>query len=184
MTAIIEALKHTPWWVYLVFYILIQRGMAARRPNVAPLWRLALLPGVFGVLDVEALIRHGADNAAALPLWLLAILAGAVFGHRLVRDNAVRADHAQWLIGLEGDTTVLPLALIVFAVKYALAYLMAADPTLAQQTAFLLLSFAIGGFCTGIFVGRVGTYYVKFRQAPSEPLTPSTRGASNRAGRA
>lgn len=172
MNTIIEALVHTPWWVYVVLYVLIQRGVAARRANVAPLWRLAILPVLFAGLDIEGIIRNKAISAAMLPLWLVGLAAGAALGHALVRHVRVRADHAHWLIGLPGDATVLPLILVIFALKYAVSYTVAAAPALAQETAFLVLVLLIGGFCTGIFAGRFGTYAVKFRRAAGQSLTP------------
>ncbi|WP_459674090.1 DUF6622 family protein [Acidisoma sp. 7E03] len=178
MTAIIEALKHTPWWVYLVLYVLVRRGIAARQANVVPLWRLALLPLIFAGLDIEGILANPAITPGLLPVWLITLAAGAVLGHLLTRQARVRADHAQWLIGLEGDSTVLPLILVIFALKYAVGYLTGAEPALRANLTFLLFTLAVGGFCTGIFVGRFTTYFVKFRQSPSESLAvPAPRPA-------
>jgi hypothetical protein len=179
VNTIIEALKHTPWWVYLVLYVLIRRGIAARSANVVPLWRLAILPVLFAGLDIEGIATNKAITVPMLPVWLIGLLAGTALGFALVRQARVRADHPRWLIGLEGDRTVLPLILLIFVLKYAVAYVVATDPTLARETTFLLVTLVVGGFCTGIFVGRFGTYAVKFRQAPGESLTA---GAAAQAG--
>lgn len=170
MQTIVEALTHTPWWVYLVLYLLVRRGIAARRPNVVPLWRLAILPVLFAGLDIQGILGNPTITPGLLSAALVALLAGAALGYGLTRQARVRADHARWLIGLEANRTVLPLILIIFALKYAVAYLKAADPALAAQPAFLLFTLVVGGFCTGIFVGRFATYVVKFRLAPNEPL--------------
>lgn len=178
MTAIIEALKHTPWWVYLVLYVLVRRGIAARQANVVPLWRLALLPLIFAGLDIQGMVTNPGMTPGLLLVWLIALVAGAALGHALTRQAPVRADHAQWLIGLEGDPTVLPLILVIFALKYAVGYLRGAEPTLAGDSAFLLFSQVVGGVSTGIFVGRFATYFLKFRAAPDERLmAPAPRRA-------
>jgi hypothetical protein len=170
MNAVSQALSNTPWWVYVLFVVLVRRGLAAGRANVSPLWRLAILPAVFAVWDLAGIAENRSVTAGALVAWLLPLLVGAWLGHWLVRRIALRADHENWLIGLDGDPTVLPLVLLIFAAKYALGYITGADPALSRDFLFLLADLAVGGFCTGIFVGRFATYLWKFRTAPSQVL--------------
>lgn len=175
MNAIYEALNHTPWWVYLLLVILVRRGLAAARANVTSLWRLAILPAAFAVWDLAAIVENRSVTAWMLLAWLLPLFAGAWLGYLLVRGIAVRADRENWLIGLSGDPTVLPLVLLIFAAKYALGYIGAADPSLGHQPRFLLTDLAIGGFCTGIFIGRFATYLWRFSTVPGEALVLAAR---------
>ncbi len=170
MNAVSQALSQTPWWVYVLFVVLVRRGLAAGRANVTPLWRLAILPAIFAAWDLAGIAESHAVTAGALLGWLLALLAGAGLGHWLVRGIAVRADHQSWLVGLDGDPTVLPLVVLIFAAKYALGYIGGTDPALSRDFPFLLADLAVGGFCTGIFVGRFATYLRKFNAAPSQAL--------------
>lgn len=174
MDAISEILNNTPWWVYLLLALLVRRGLIASRPNVAQLWRLAIVPVLFTVWDVAELLRHPA--AGVLVGWIVALAVGAVLGHGLVRRLAVRADHARLLVALPGDSTYLVQVLLIFAVKYALGYLAASHPAWQHDAGFLLTAAVVGGFCTGIFVGRFATLLLKYRAAPSEPLAPGGAG--------
>lgn len=174
MDAISEILNNTPWWVYLVLALLIRRGLVAARPNVAQLWRLAIVPVLFAGWDLEALLRHASFGAVVG--WIVALAVGAVLGHRLVRGMAVRADHVRLLVALPGDATYLVQVLLIFVVKYALGYAVGTHPAWRHDAGFLLVAAVLGGFCTGIFVGRFATLLLKYRAAPSEPLAPAGTG--------
>jgi hypothetical protein len=45
--AVIGILLHTPWWVFVVFALLLALGIQALRPRVVSAWRLLVTPGIF-----------------------------------------------------------------------------------------------------------------------------------------
>jgi hypothetical protein len=47
--AIRDALRETPWWVYVLFIYLVKRGLAVRRPAVHAFARLIIVPALFTV---------------------------------------------------------------------------------------------------------------------------------------
>lgn len=175
MNIVVETLTQTPWWVYLLFFVLVRRGLAAARPSVVPVWKLSIMPLIFLVLDITGMTGHSRMPASVILVTLLSLACGALAASFLVRHVAVKADRAAWRIGLPGDPMVLPTALAAFAVKYAVGYLQATSLALASTGGFLVISLAVSSFFTGIFFGRFFTYLFKFFSAPTEAL--SAKGA-------
>lgn len=178
MGILMTALTQTPWWVFLLLFLLVRRGIAAGRPSVAPLWKLAILPLVFLVMDVSGMAQANALAPQGVLLWLAAMLCGALAAGLLMRRITVRADRRAWRLALPGDPLVLPAGLIVFALKYALGYMQASSQGLAASPHFLLISMLASSFFTGIFVGRFCGYLLKFLAARHESLSrePAFRG--------
>jgi hypothetical protein len=83
----------------------------------------------------------------------------------------VQADHRNWLIARPGDPTFLPLVILIFAVKYAFAFALGAHPGLAGSPTFAMGDVGASGLITGIFLGKLAAYGLKFHQAPSQTLT-------------
>jgi Family of unknown function (DUF6622) len=173
MYVITQLASHTPWWVYLLLVALLQRAIAASRPNVVAVWHLAILPAVFALWDLAAITGSMRVTAATFFGWATPLTAGACLGFLLVRGAKVGADHDNGLIGLAADRTVLPLVLVIFAVKYALVLAIGTHPGLLRNPSFVVTALAIAGLSTGLFVGRFATYLLKYRAARNEALAPS-----------
>lgn len=55
---VVNMLKNTPVWVYLLFAFLLYRGIKARTPATVTLEKLALIPAIFLVWDIYDLITY------------------------------------------------------------------------------------------------------------------------------
>jgi teichoic acid transport system permease protein len=172
MSTIFATISHTPWWVYVLLIVLIRRGMAMARSRVTQVWKLAILPTIFFIFDVVGISQNHAITGFLVLLWIISLGLGGTVAYFLVRDATVRADRKNWLIRLQGDKRVLFLILIVFTVKYGIAWLTAAAPALSKPHNFIADSLALSGFFTGIFFGRSCVSLVKFFTVPSKALTP------------
>lgn len=177
MREIYETLAHTPWWVYVLLVVLVRRGLAARQPGVHGFSRLLIMPLLFTLWGIWEMITVLHPGAALVLAWLVAVLVGAAIGQALVRGISIRADHAHWLIGRPGDMSLLPIALISFAVKYAFAYALGVNPGLAHSSAYAAGDIIASGLISGVFIGKLAVYWFKFRAAPSETLTETPRGS-------
>jgi hypothetical protein len=173
MYVITQLMSHTPWWVYLLLVALLQRAVAASWPNAVAVWQLATLPAVFVLWDLAAITGSMQVTATAFFGWAMPLTAGACLGFLVARGTNVRADHDKGLVGLAADRTILPLAVAIFAVKYALVLAIGTHPGLLRKPSFVVTDLAIGGLTTGLFVGRFATYLLKYRAAPNVPLAPS-----------
>lgn len=180
MQGFVDALTHTPWWVYALFVFLLVRGVQARRPRVVAVMQLAVWPIIMTLWSSSTLWLHVASSTATVLAWALAMGVGAGFGHLSVRHRQVRADHQLRRIALPGDTSLLPLVLAIFCLKYAFGYLAARNPGLWQDPVFYYTDIIVSGMIAGIFLGKCLGYRALYRAAPSEPLAmqPTATGAS------
>ncbi len=161
-----DILAHTPVWVWALLAFLVFRGVAALKPAETTLPGLAILPLVLLVWGVVTLVETYGTGLSAFGPWLLAAVAGAVAGHGFVRRMAVAVDRGRGTIRRPADPTVLPLVLVVFAVKYVAGVAAAVAPGLLERPDLRLLVIAISGLSTGFFVGKFIGYVRRFRSAP------------------
>lgn len=158
MNTILNAAVQTPWWVYVLFIVLVNRGIAASRPQVVSLKKLVLLPLIFIVLSIHTMMTSFQVNGFIFSLWVFGIAIGSVVGWSLIKNHHYKVDKKNMLIQLPGSWITLSLILIIFISKYYFSYQLASDPALAHETPFEFSMLTITGICTGLFVGRLICY--------------------------
>jgi hypothetical protein len=173
MDAIIAALKHTPWWVFLIFAFVMARGVTALRTRTVEISRLAIIPVIFAVWGAYNLFNLFGLNPEAVAISAIALLAGAAFGLLLSRHGIVRADRDKGLVEVSGSPVTLILVLIIFASKYALAYWVATDPGARDSIGFLATNAIVSGLVIGIFAGRFAGLWRRYKAAPTSALARS-----------
>ena len=173
MNAIWAAAAQTPWWVYVLFIFLVQRGLVASKPQVISIIKLTILPIVFIALSVHTLMTAFHVNATVIVAWLVSVILGSVIGWFLIRNHEFKVDRKNLLIRLPGSWITLVLILIIFVSKYYFEYQLGSDPALENQTGFEFSMLGITGICTGLFVGRFLCYLHKLRTCESINLKDS-----------
>jgi hypothetical protein len=158
METIVQILTHTPWWVFLLFAFLVSRGIRAFKPaEVSPV-QLAIVPAVFMIWGLAGLAERYGLDLGAFALWLAALAIGAAIGAAILRGAALKGDRTRGIIHRPADFTVLPLILVAFLSKYALAVTGAMSPEIASAAGFRIADLGVGGLFAGIFVGKFATY--------------------------
>jgi hypothetical protein len=173
MEAVEQAIRHTPWWVFVLFAYLMVNAVRISRPGIVSLARLAIVPAIFVAWGLLGLSERYGLSPVILLCWVVALAAGAALGHLLLRRIRIQADHARGLIARPGDPSFLPLVLLVFALNYAFAYMAAQRPDIRAEAGFFIANAIAAGIFAGIFLGKLLTYYAKYRAAPSVPLAPA-----------
>lgn len=175
MNAIWTAAIQTPWWVYVLFIYLVQRGISASKSQVISIKKLIILPVVFIALSIHTLVTAFHVNAAAILVWFASIITGSVIGWLLICRHQFKVDKKKLLILLPGSWMTLILILAIFVSKYYFGYQLGSDPALANQTNFEFSMLAISGVCTGLFVGRLLCYFHKLWTGESINLNVEER---------
>ena len=173
MNAIWTAASQTPWWVYVLFIYLVQRGISASKTQVVSIKKLTILPLVFVALSIHTLMTSFHVNAMVIGVWLASIILGSIIGWLLICQHQFKIDRKNWLIQLPGSWMTLILILAIFISKYYFSYQLGSDPELANQTGFEFSMLGITGICTGLFVGRLVCYFYKLYTYDSVDLTAS-----------
>lgn len=170
METIFQALKGTPWWVYLLFFYLVYIGVRALKPTTMHIGKIFIIPLIFlfwSVWDLIVRFQGGTD----ILLYILFSGIGGIAGWGLMQRFELRADHQKLLVRIPGSPFILILVLVIFAVKYFFGYIEATEGAMGSVMHSLYI--IASGLITGIFVGRVLAILKKFAKAKSEKLKKS-----------
>jgi hypothetical protein len=151
---ILNILQHTPPWVWVIFCGLIALGYAQTRPRQISRARATVLPVIFMILSLSAVVSAFGQFPSAFGAWVLGFWAALRLG-----GNAVAVTGAAW-VPESGHFKVpgswLPLWLIVgtFTIKYVAAVTISVSPALAASELFAVVLSLTYGALSGLFWGR------------------------------
>lgn len=163
----------TPWWVWVLFAVLMSRGIRALKPATAPLWRFTIVPAVILVWGIAHVLLTVGFSPLSVGAYLLALAAGCVLGWLSALGIAVRVDRGRGLATVPGGPATLVLILVIFAAKYTLGAWHGMVPAVAAQDWFILVDAGSSGLIAGMFLGRFAQLWRKYLRAPDEPLQMS-----------
>jgi hypothetical protein len=160
-----QLIRGTPWWAWVLLALLVQRGIAAARPNAEPVWKLLLLPLAFSLWSAFSL-----SAAAALTLGaaLMAMSGGVVAGWLLFRGlPGYRYLPELGMVQRPGTWRMLLVSVLAFCIKYMMAAASAYQPTLLHSGSFILLGAAMSGLSCGLLWGAMLTQLQLAHRSPS-----------------
>jgi hypothetical protein len=159
--------RDTPWWVYLVFALLVVLGTRALRPRVLSLYQISLTPAIF-VLWGAAHFFGRPVSPLLLGIWLPAAAFGAVLGFTTTRIDGLRADRNRMLVHMPKSWKPLARNMLVFSCRYGLAVGSALHP--ADAANLILSDAGVAGASAGYFAGWLAKFILTYRTAPSFDL--------------
>lgn len=155
---LIEILKHTPAWVWLLLSALLALGVVQMRPRSVRRWQPALLPLALLALGLSSLLPSWQQVPWSLPVWAAALLLAARAGRRWLAPSGVHWDATLQRLHLPGSTLPLLMVAIIFPLKYSVGVYSAMHPLQAHAPGFVtgvaLLSGLLTGLLTGLLAGR------------------------------
>jgi hypothetical protein len=150
---LLEILRRTPSWVWLVLGLLLALGLNQLRPRqVAPRWVLVMPLALLG-LGLVALLPGFRGWPVGGLLWALALAAGLVLGRRLPHGQA-RFEPATQRLHLPGSAWPLGLMLGIFLLRYASAVAQALQPAWRSSVPVQASLALVLGLLSGLFLGR------------------------------
>jgi len=167
-------LRSTPWWVFVLFALLLWLGVRSLRPRVTSVSRVFITPGVFITWGLVAFAAGARSSPTALASWLFTALVGFALAAVTVRLPELRVDRAHRLVRIPASAVPLVRNLSVFAVKYGLAVGMAMHPEARGPLA--LWDTAVSGASAGYFVGWAACFALAYRRSPGSDLIASPAG--------
>ena len=151
---LIKILKHTPAWVFVLFFVLLAYGFSQRQTRLVSIYRLLMLPVIMVVLSVSGVYSAFGLGLVEISAWFcgigLAIWIGVVFGSRRGVSYSSELD----LYHVPGSWLPLILMMTIFFIKYAVGFSLARHLTFAQTALFDDTISFVYGFLSGMFVSR------------------------------
>ena len=151
---LLQILKGTPTWVFVLFAVLIALGVVQSRPRSLGLARIALLPAAFIAFSFYGVVAAFGARPEVLAAWALGIGAAVVLGRLFRRPSGARWEASTGTFHVPGSWAPLALMMTVFFARYAIAVAIAMNPGLAREDGFTLLAGLAYGLLSGAFLAR------------------------------
>lgn len=149
MPAFTAILTGTPWWVFMLFAVLLVLGVQALRPRTMPLARVFITPAVFIGWGLSSLVAAAKASPVVLPAAIGAGVVGFGLAALTLRLDALRAEPGR--VTLPGSALPLFRNLLIFVAKYVIAVASAIRPD--WHAPLLLADMAVSGLAIGYFIG-------------------------------
>lgn len=161
---IIDILRHTPFWVFLVLALLVFLGARRIRPGRIPVRRLYVLPLVMTVFSLVGTVQAFGAGVATIGIWVVAFAALLALGRSLPARSDVQYAPASRSVELPGSWLPLVLMITIFFFRYAVAVALAMHPALHADPTFGTAVSGLYGLFAGSFAARaLMTWRAAFR---------------------
>lgn len=147
----LEILRGTPLWVYVVFFILTYYGVIACFKSYVSKISLQITPMIFVAMSLTAMkFSHGI--VIPISIYVFGLLAGWLLALRFYSYNEVEREGNRLRLG--GSVKVLAVYWCFFAWHYYVGYQEAMDPEFLNNVSVVALSALCTGLINGFFVRR------------------------------
>jgi hypothetical protein len=151
---VIDILRHTPAWVWLLLAALLALGVSQLRTRRVSRRRLWVLPVVLCSLGVSATAMSFRPATPALAAWATALAAGVMLGRRLRPPADACWDTTGRTLLLPGSAGPLLLMIAIFTLRYASGVALALHPAWREAPHVALPLAALYGAIGGMLFGR------------------------------
>ncbi len=165
MTFLVEMVRRTPPWVFLLLGYILWMGVRGLRERTLPFARVWITPAVFVLMGVSGAIARHQPWMVAAPAWGLAALIGAVPG-ALTSPRHILYDRSMGRVRFRGSPFPLIRNLVVFCSQYGLAVAAARG----AGASVAIWAIAVSGLSAGYFLGWSGAFLLRLRGAPAATL--------------
>ncbi|MCP4177921.1 MAG: hypothetical protein GY756_09155 [bacterium] len=149
----LSILQGTPFWVYLIFILLIKRGISACKENTISVKKVFIAPVVIFILSLHRI--------NSVYLYSGFFICGLLIGYLIYRKMHTSYDKETKKITMPGSIIPLILMIGVFAKGYYIGYLTSTSPALMHTPHIMMSIDIISGIFSGIFIGRGFIIFIK-----------------------
>ncbi len=172
---LIEIVKRTPFWVLVLFLVLLAFGWSQSRDRTVSRGGIAVLPVAMIALSLYGLISDFGIVVAGLTAWIAGIAIAVLGGVRLGVPRGVVFSPATRSFSVPGSWIPLALMMIIFFMKYAVGVMVARHLAVVREPMFVVALAVCYGFLSGLFLARA---IVIARSAATAVSDASRRAAS------
>lgn len=151
---ILSILQHTPVWVWVIFCVVISRGLAQTRTQNVTKARAILLPVVMVALSLAGALSSFTQVALALAAWAAGFALSLSFAGEAIVVRGASWSPETGRFQVPGSWLPVTMIVGIFVTKYVAGVCLAINPSLAANSSLTaLLSLGYGAFA-GVFWGR------------------------------
>ena len=175
MSVLLVIVTNTPWWVFVLFVLLVALGVQALKPRAVAMRRVFITPAIFIAWGLVGLTLGARATPGIIPSWALAAAAGCALALVSVRLDGLSVDHDRALVQLPSSALPLIRNMLMFAAKYVFAVAMARRPDLRDQ--LLPWDMAVSGAAFGYFLGWTVRFVLSYRRVAAAPVLAARASA-------
>lgn len=151
---LIEILKRTPSWVFVLFFVLLAFGYYQSKDRVVNRNKVTILPAAMLVLSFYGVLSAFGSTPYALSSWLAGVAITACLGLKSANPSGISFAIETRSFSVPGSWLPLALMMALFFTKYAVGVILARKLPIAGEMAFMGSISLIYGLLSGVFLAR------------------------------
>lgn len=164
---LIQILKNTPFWVFILFFVLLAFGLLQSQPRRVSLSRAIVIPIVMIALSISGVLSDSRGSLIALLGWLCGLTLAVVLSQRLRYPRGIQFEATARALSIPGSWIPLLLMMTIYFTKYGVAVTLALHPSLSANIVFVGTIGLVYGFLSGMFFATALTIWRVARTPPS-----------------
>jgi hypothetical protein len=151
---VMQILKHTPIWVFGLFFLLLYLGCAQSKTRAVSKRRLFIVPLAMVCFSVYGVRSAFGGNPLAFASWGAAIVLTLFLNRTTKQPKGVTYASDTNAVRIPGSLLPLVLMLAIFFTRYAVAASLAMKTSLRDAALFVVTASLLYGFFGGLFAAR------------------------------
>ena len=151
---LLEILKRTPIWVFVLFAVLLSYGLVQTRTRRLGRVRVVLLPVIMMSLSIFGVASAFGFNALPFLSWFAGVGLAISAGYRHRPSWQATHDAVTDSFIVPGSWIPLALMMAIFLARYVITVSLALDPALAGSSALIGGASLLYGTMSGVFLSR------------------------------
>jgi len=154
MPLLLEILKRTPSWVFLLFFALLALGYLQSKGRTVSRSKVSMLPVAMIVLSFYGVFSAFGTAPIGLVFWVLGVAIAVGVGVKLATPQGVTFSAETQSFSVPGSWLPLVFMMAIFFIKYGVGVILARQLPVAGETAFVGSVSLCYGLLSGVFLAR------------------------------
>jgi hypothetical protein len=167
---LIEIFKHTPSWVFVLFFILVALGYFQTKERKVTRGKVAILPVVMIALSFFGVFSAFGMPPVGIFSWVVGIALTVWLGAKLNRPHGVSFSPETRLLSVPGSWLPLALMMAIFSTKYMVGVVQARQLPVIGNPVFIGAIGLCYGIFSGIFLARAVVIWRAAGRLPKSPV--------------
>ena len=151
---LIEILRRTPSWVFVLFFLLIALGFFQSKDRLVSRSKVTMLPAAMLLLSFYGVLSAFGITPLAFAAWLAGVAVALWFGLKTANLCGASFTKETELFAVPGSWLPLSLMMAIFFTKYAVGVILARKLPIAGDLTFIGSVSLIYGLLSGVFFAR------------------------------
>lgn len=151
---LIEILKRTPSWVFVLFFVLVAAGYFQSKDRVVGRSKIFILPVSMITLSFFGMLSSFGFTPVAVVFWVAGAGGAVWLGVKPATPRGVSFSNETQFFYVPGSWLPLALMLAIFFTKYAVAIIQARQLSISSEPVFIGSISLCYGFLSGVFLAR------------------------------